>query len=155
MADALLVAVRDGVVERQLDSPGEPAGSVLPRGSAKYSDRYSMPQAPKASYWSVVRTASNRGTGTPSEVARLEEVDRVGHALVGQAPGHRGEVTGALARESQAGGTEGSVPAGDVTDPEQFEIGLAPREVAAGPDLPARTGRRADLEVGEATCGWS
>lgn len=52
-------------------------------------------------------------------------------------------------REAESGGAEGAVLAGHVTDSEQFQVGLAAHQIAAGPGLAAGAGRGADLEVGE------
>jgi hypothetical protein len=52
-------------------SPGNSAGSVLLRGSAKYSGAYSIPHMPNVSYSVVVKSASNHGTGMPSPKSRF------------------------------------------------------------------------------------
>jgi hypothetical protein len=80
-----------------------------------------------------------------AEVPALLELER-GDSLTPQPIDHRAEVALTLGRDSHPHGPELCV--GQVTDPEQFEVGLAAVQVATGPRHPG-AGRRAHLEVGE------
>lgn len=84
-----------------------------------------------------------------AEVTRLPELDRLGHPKVPQPLDDLRPVTRPLGRYAHPRGTEGAVLARQITDAEQFEVGLAAHQITPGPGLSVGAGGGADLEVGE------